>query len=130
MEIYSREIVKEDSIIDATNIVSGTYFPSATGLLYGDFTDLSLTGKLIDGAGETTSLTVEGTNDEDNNNADWIQVYGFDCKNNAVINTVSATNETKTFAWDFDKFNYKFLRFLITTTAPTNTVILKIRRRF
>jgi hypothetical protein len=120
----------EASIVDTTNVATGTYYPAATGMPFGAYKNLSITGKLIDGAAETTTLTVEAMNDEDTAAGDWIQIYGYDTKNNATINSVSATNETKTFAWDFDIFNYRHIRFLITATAATNTVIIKLRRAY
>jgi len=118
----------EESIIDTTNVANGTYYPSSSGRTFGSYRNLSFTGKLIDGAGETTTLTLEATNDEDTTNADWIQVYGYDPKNNLAVNAHSVTNETKTFTWDFDDFNYKYFRLKITATAATNTVIIKMRR--
>jgi hypothetical protein len=118
----------EESIADTTNVANATYYPSSTGKEFGPYKNLSLTGKLIDGAAETTTLTLEATNDEDTANADWIQIYGYDPKNNIAVNNHFATNETKTFTWDFDNFNYRYLRLKITTSAATNTVIIKMRR--
>lgn len=118
----------ESSIVDDTNVADGTYYPAATGVAFGGYRGFTLTGKIIDGAGETTTLTVEVTNDEDPATADWIQVYGYDTKNNAMVNSVSATAETKTFSWDFDGFNYRYVRFKIAASAATNTVIVKMRK--
>jgi len=120
----------EESIADTTNVADGTYYPSSTGMPYGGYKNLSLSGSLIDGAAETTTLTVEVTDDEDTTNASWIQVYGYDAKNNTVVNSQAATNQTTTYAWDFDNFNYRHLRFKIAATAATNTVIIKCRRSY
>ena len=119
----------EASIVDTTNVATGTYYPAATGMPFGAYKNLSLTGKLIDGAAETTTLTIEVTNDEDTA-GDWIQIYGYNTKTNAMVNLISALNQTTTFAWDFDGFNYRHLRLLITATAATNTVIIKMRRSY
>lgn len=120
----------EASIADTTNVADATYYPSATGMAFGAYKNLSITGKLIDGAAETTTLTVEATNDSDTTTGDWIQIYGYDSKNNSIVNSISATNQTTTYALDFDNFNYANVRFKIAATAATNTVIIKLRRAY
>lgn len=120
----------EASIVDTTNVATGTYYPAATGLAFGAYKNLSITGKLIDGAGETTTLTWEVSNDEDTAAADWVGVYGYDAVTDTTINSVAATDATTLFAIDFDNFNYRNIRFKITATAATNTVIVKIRRSY
>lgn len=120
----------EQSIVDTTDVSDGTYYPSATGMSFGNYKNLSITGKLIDGVGETTTLKVEVTNDEDVENADWAQICLYDIVNNAVVSSVSATNNTKLFALLVDNFNFKYLRFKIDATAATNTVIIKMRRSY
>jgi hypothetical protein len=120
----------EESIVDTTNVATGTYYPAATGMPFGAYKNLSITGKLIDGAGETTTLTWEITNDEDTATTDWVGVYGYNSVLDTTVQSVAATNETKLFAVDFDNFNYRHIRFLITATAATNTVILKCRRQY
>lgn len=124
------EQYSETSIADTTNVADATYYPSATGMAFGAYKNLSITGKLIDGAAETTTLTVEATNDSDTTTGDWIQIYGYDSKNNSIVNSISATNQTTTYALDFDNFNYANVRFKIAATAATNTVIIKLRRAY
>ena len=119
----------EWSVCDAVNVPTATYFPGIGGIAIGEYHHISLTGQLIDGAGETTTLTVEGTNDEDVTTANWVQVYGYDSRTHTWVNQQTITNGTLVYAWDFDYINYKFLRCLITTTAATNTVIIKARGR-
>lgn len=119
--------IYERSIADAVNVPTGTYYPDAAGEKLDVFHHVSLTGQLIDGAAETTTLTVEATNDEDGVN--WVQIYGYDSRVHAWVNQQTITNGTLDFAWDFDYLNYKFIRCLITTTAATNTVIIKSRGR-
>lgn len=118
----------ETSLVDTTNVSTSTYYPSATGLAVGAYRNLSITGKLIDGVGETTTLTWEATNDEDTANADWVQFYAYNSVTDTTVLNASATNQTTLFAIDFDNINYAFIRFKITTTAATNTVIIKMRR--
>ena len=120
----------EESIVDTTNVATGTYYPSADGSALGRYNNLMLTGKLIDGAAETTTMTVELTNDEDSTtaNRDWVQIYGYDAKNNTTVNSQAATNETTTFAWNFNKINAKYVRYKIVSSAATNTVIIKQKK--
>jgi len=117
----------EQSIADTTNVATGTYYPAVTGMPVGIYKNLSVTGKLIDGAAETTTLTIEATNDEDTG-GDWVQINMYDVKNDAIVNSIAATNQTMTYALMFDSFNFLHVRFLITATAATNTVIIKLRR--
>ena len=117
-----------DSIVNTTNVATGTYYPSSTGLSMDGYKDLSMTGELIDGAGHTTTLTLEATNDP--TATLWTTLlYGYDTKNNIMVNSISATNATVLFAVDFDAMNYSFVRWLITTSDPSNTVIIYSRRK-
>lgn len=119
----------QNSLIDTTNVAAGTaYLPSATGFSQDGFKDFSLTGKFIDADG-TITMTVEITNDEDQVNADFIQVYGYDTKNNAVVNSWTVTNGTLTFAIDFDNLNYSYMRIKIVNDGATNTMIVKSRQK-
>lgn len=129
MESYTDDLA-EVSVFDGTNVANNTYFNMGLmGTLVGKFRHISFTGRLIDGAGETTTLTIEATNDEDLNNANWVQVYGYDARVYAWVNQQTITNGTLDYAWDFDYWNYKFIRARIQTTAATNTVIIKARGR-
>jgi len=121
--------LREWSVADVINVPTGTYFSSALGEDVGLYRFISATGCLIDGAGETTTLTIQGTNDEDRIGANWATVYGYDSINHLWVNQMTITNGTLVYAWDFDYWNYKFMRALITTTAATNTVIIKARGR-
>jgi hypothetical protein len=132
MESYTDDLI-EASVHDGINVANNTYFYNILGELLdhvpGKIRHISFTGRLIDGAAETTTLTVEGTNDEDFNNANWVTVYGYDSVNHIWVNQIFATNQTTDFAWDFDFWNYKFIRLRIQATAATNTVIIKSRGR-
>ena len=117
--------------VDTTNVATGTYYPSATGMEFGAYHHLSLTGSLIDGAGETTTLTVEGMNDEDTAAGDWITgLYGYDAFADSTVSSIAATNETTIYSLHFDNFNHRYFRVKIVTSAPTNTVIVKSRRSY
>lgn len=119
----------EESLLDTTNVAAATnYYPASTGAPMAGYKDLSLTGKIID-SDNTTTMTLEGTNDEDTTNADWVQLYGYDTKNNALVNSIAAASTTTTFAWDFDEFNYRHFRVKLVTGDSTNTVIIKLRRK-
>jgi hypothetical protein len=118
----------QDSIVDATNTAAATtYFPSSTGMSMDGFKDMSITG-IFTSTGILT-FTVEVTNDEDTTNANWIQIYAFDTKNNAAVNSLAINNATATFAWDFDDFNYSNFRLKVVDASSTNTYIVKMRRK-
>lgn len=115
--------------VDTTNVAVDThYYPSPTGALMDGRRDLSLSGKLIDANG-TLTLTVEMTNDEDATNADWIQVYGRDDKNDDNVNEITVTNGTVTFALSFNNANFKRYRSALVASGNTNTVIIKGRNK-
>ena len=118
-----------DSLLDTTNIAAATnYYPSSTGASMEGYKNMSLTGKFIDADG-TMTLTVEGTNDEDTTNADWIQVYGFDTKNNTTATSWTVTNGTLTFAIDFESFDFTYFRVVMVNSGATNTGIIKLNRK-
>jgi hypothetical protein len=114
-----------DSILDTINVIAGThyYLMNMNG-----YKDLSITGKFID-VDSIITMTLEATNDEDTTNADWIQVYGYDSKNDIMTNSIICSSETTTFAWDFDNLNYSYFRIKVINTDNTNTMIIKIRRK-
>lgn len=118
----------QDSLADTTNSTGTVYYPSATFVSMDGFKDMSLTGKLID-ADATTTMTVECSNDEDVTNADAVQVYGYDSKNNAMVNSIVAASTTTTFAWDFDNLNYSYFRVKVVYGDSTNTSVIKMRRK-
>jgi len=119
-----------DSPLDTTNIAAAdNYYPSSTGLSMDGYSDFSVTGKFIDADG-TMTFTVEVTNDEDTTNADWIQIYGYDAKNNVVTNSWTITNNTLTFAACFDDLNFSYVRVKMVNNGATNTGIIKLRRKF
>jgi len=117
-----------DSLLDTTNIAAATnYYPSSTGMSMDGYKNMSLSGKFIDADG-TMTLTVEAMNDEDTTNGDWVQVYGYDTKNNVVATSWTVTNGTLTFAVDFDNLNYSYYRIKMVNDGATNTGIIKMRR--
>lgn len=119
----------EQSLVDTTNVSADThYYPATTGNLLGGFKDISFSGKLIDADG-TLTVTVEVTNDEDSTNADWIQVYIYDDKNNSVVNSITVTNGTLTFGLSANNINYRSYRVKVVASGATNTVIVKERRK-
>lgn len=118
-----------DSLLDTVNLAAATnYLPASTGISMDGFRDMSLTGKFIDADG-TFTMTVEATNDEDSAAATWVQIYGFDTKNNAMVTSWTVTNGTLTFAIDFDNLNYSLFRVVVINNGATNTAELKCRRK-
>lgn len=124
-----------DSLVDTTNVAAGTtYYPSATGMSMDGFSALSISGKLID-ADNTTTLTIEWSQDEDSTNADWVDITKAFNDDNAGVATsigasIVATSATKTFAISRTMFNYNLFRLKLVTWDSTNTVILKARRMY
>ena len=90
------------------------------------YKDLSLTGKLITTG--TITMTLEASNDEDTTNADWVQVYGYDNKNDLFVNQYVITNTTLTFTLMLTSFNYSNYRIKIIDSSSTNTYIVKARK--
>lgn len=119
----------QDSLVDTTNVAAAdNYYPSATGMSQDGYKDASLSFKFIDADG-TVTLTPEFTNDEDTTNADWVQGYGYDVKNNTNANSWTVTNGTLTGLISFDNLNYSYFRFKVVTSGATNTIIMKLRRK-
>jgi len=122
---------EEVSLVDTTNVAAAQqWYPSVDGRLLAGYKNMSITGKYIDGDITTSTITVYVTNDEDTTatNRDWIQIYGYDSKNNTYVNQIQNTTAgTTTFAWDFDGLNYKRVRVGLLPGDATNTAILKAR---
>lgn len=129
--------VLEESLVDVANHAAsaGISYPSDDGLVMMGYKDLSFTGKFICGAGNTISMTVEGTNDEDPvpANRDWIVLYAYRTDTNTVVNAVACgAAATVTYAWDFDECAYKYVRIrlvIVDGGMLSNIVIVKIRRK-
>jgi len=142
--------------VDTTNVAAAaTYYPSATGFSMDSRKNFSLTGKYIDAHAVTTTLSVQGSNDEDSTNASWLDIQGQInglASATAAIPTVTGTvagvtgvavvtgticnllttaiAQTVKFTWDFDNLNYRFIRVVLTPGDASNTVILKGRTTY
>lgn len=129
----------EVALLDTTNLAIGAayYYPSTDGYTGDNFKDFSLTGKLICGADNTVTVSVEGTNDTDTvaANRDYYAIYGYDSYRNAVSNSMPCpASTTYPLLWDFDNINYKYFRVKVVVTnagpgALSNTIILMARRK-
>lgn len=120
----------EESLVDTTNVAAAAqYYPASTGALVGNHKDFSFTGKFIEGAGETITMLVQGMNDEDTASGDWITLYGYRDDLNSTTASVVATNQTTTYSWSFNDFNYKYYRVVVTPDSATNTAIVKLRKK-
>lgn len=125
---YINELL-EQVINQGTNVPNATYFPDINGLYVGMNHHITLTGTLIDGAAETTTIVVQASNDRDRT-ANWITpIFGYNSVLHTWVDQMSVTNATLNFAWDFDFWNYSFFRIYLTTTNPTNTVNIFARLR-
>jgi hypothetical protein len=117
--------------VDTTNVaanVTPVYYPSSDGVPMSIHKAITLTGKIIDGAAVTNTITFEGTNDEDTANADWISLYVYDAKNNTTVNKIESTTATTlTFAVEANDYKYTHFRVKLVTGDATNTIIIKGR---
>lgn len=117
------------SLVDTTNVAAATtYYSATTGVSMDGYSSLSLFGKLITTG--TITMSIEATNDEDSDAADWVQIYGYDLKNNDFFNSWTVTNGTLTFAILFNGLNCRLFRVKIVDSASTNTYIVKARQAF
>jgi hypothetical protein len=73
-------------------------------------------------------MTFEATNDEDTTNADWVQVYFYDNKNDVFVSQYAINNATLTFACMLNGLNYSNYRVKIVDASSTNTYIVKARK--
>lgn len=140
----------EEAAVDTTNVAAAaTYYPSSLGMAMAGYKNFSITGKYIDGDAVATTLSVQGTNDSDTTNADWVNVQG---QVQGITGTVTGTvagvagtaivpgsvatqlstalAQTMTFAWDFDNCNFRYIRILLTPGDATNTAIIYMRRSY
>lgn len=117
--------------VDTTNVTAATtYYPSSLWVAMDQYKHMSLTGKFID-ADNKIVMTVEATNDEDQTNADRVQVYCTRNWNNALEeNQWTASNGTLTFALTFQDFNFQYFRVKVVNLDNTNTCIIKIRQLY
>ena len=128
VEIFTVPVL--ESLVDDVDIPMGTnYYPDEEGEEMGAYKLLSFTGKLID-SDNTTSIYIQGTNDESPLTADWITLYGYDTTSNTFVNVMSAVSTTKLIGWDFDNFNYNRYRVKLVTGDSSNTVIIKLRKLY
>lgn len=114
-----------ESLVDTTNVSAATHDYLVPMGGYGDY---SISGKFIDADG-TLTLKVYMMNDEDTSGGDWVQVYGYDDKNNVTTNVWTVTNGTLTFAISFNSANYTHVKNEVVASGATNTVILKSRKK-
>jgi len=111
------------TVVDTTNVADDTYYPSSSGQSTNGYRDLTVTGILIDGAAETTTLTVQVSNLGGTTATDWMTVYVRDDINNTNVNSISATNQTTYYAISAPGIGkYAYYRYKIDTSAASNTV--------
>ena len=121
------------TLINAVDTAIGTVFlptPAGTMDMEG-WKDFSLTGDITDADG-TITVTVEGTNDPVAAPASHKDVSqtGWDTENNTDgFASKTVTNGTLSIAWDFDNWNYAYMRVSIVFSGNTNTAVLYLRRK-
>ena len=117
---------QQGELNDGINVATGTYFPSSAGMDITTYKTIGFGGYLIDGAGETTTLTFEATCDDDDTDSNaWNTIQLYDQANNTYVSSVAATNETKKYTLLLNNSGYYKIRAKIVTSASTNTVNIK-----
>lgn len=112
--------------LDSTNVSGTNYYPSSTGISLDGQRSFSFTGKIIEADALDNIVSVEVTNDEDQTNADWVQIYFFDNFSNTWVNNYTANAATVLMAASLDSLNFRFLRVKFQGQA-SNTIIIKGR---
>ena len=126
----NRAAYVQDSIWDgawATD-VSTTFNLSMDG-----YKDFSLTGLVVQNTSNIDTIYIDGTNDEDPGTYDWVQLYFYDLKSNAMVNSIAFTStgaNGTSFAISIDDCNFSTLRVrYYANNATPHNVYLKARRK-
>jgi hypothetical protein len=130
--VIARETLNA-SWVDSDSVEADAYYPSEGGLDLAAFETVTLTGKVICGADNTSVLTLQVTNDEDATpvNRDWITIYYY--RNDTDANEASiatGAGATSTFAISLNGLDFRYVRAYYNTTIGTtnkDTVIIKGR---
>jgi hypothetical protein len=123
----------EWSWVDSATVAADAYYPAEAGWTVEAFETLTLTGKIITGADNTSILTIEVSNDEDATpgNRDWKAIYWYDNAADGNINQLaSLAGVTTTFAWSLNGLGFRYVRVkydITRGTTNTDTVIIKAR---
>lgn len=117
------------ALVNTINISATThYYPGILGATIAPQKDLCADGEFIDADGSLTGY-MEMTNAADPATATWKKVYGYDDKNNSVVNQVTVTNGTLEFALSWNNVGYKRWRWVVVATGATNTVVTDARKK-
>jgi hypothetical protein len=120
---------------DLSNVSADAYYPSEGGLDTDVYGTITLTGKVICGADNTSVLTIEVTNDEDATpgNRDWQAIYVYSNLTDDVLNQVATlAGATSQIAISLNDLGFKYVRAKYDITRPAannDTVILKAQYR-
>lgn len=123
------------SWVDSSAVGADAYYPAEAGLDTDIYSTITLTGKVITGADNTSILTIEVTNDDDATpgNRDWKAIYVYDnAADSNVPSLTSAVGTTTTFAWSLNGLGFKYVRAKYDITKGTtnnDTVIIKAQYR-
>lgn len=123
----------EASWADLSNVAADAYYPSEDGFVLAAYDSVSLTGKVICGADNTSVLTIEATNDEDATpaNRDWQTLYVYSNTLDTNINSIATgAGATSQIALSMNGLNFRYVRAKYDITRATtnnDTVILKAR---
>jgi hypothetical protein len=126
----NRQAVDFVSLVDQSDLGIGSRnYPSDNGFEVKPHKDFSLTGRMNDPDG-TMTLTIEATNDDDLVTGIWhdITISGYRPDlNQTDFTSITVTNGSIDFAFDFDGVNYDRLRVKVVNDGATNAISLKSR---
>lgn len=113
---------------DGTNLAAATnYYPSSLWMSMDQYKWYSCSGKMIDADG-TMTLYVEGTDDEDQTNADWKRFMVYDINSWTFTDYFQVVNWTLVFSFNIPDCNFQYVRVVMINSGATNTFILKMRQ--
>lgn len=119
------------NFVDTTNAGAATnYYPSSTGMSLAGIKNMTITGKLIAGAADTLTLSIEVLNDEDTA-GDWQQIVFIDALTGFDYNQFVVSNATQQLCLTFPEYIENIGKFanvrvkLVVAGGASNTIIIK-----
>jgi hypothetical protein len=138
-DLYRRQLVSSVTPfnnvnwVDSDQVAADAYYPSEGGLDLDIYRNVTVTGKVICGADNSSILTVQVTNDEDATpaNRDWQTIYVYSNIGDANIASIATVaGATSQICLSLNGLGFRYVRILYNITVATtnkDTVILKAR---
>ena len=121
------------SWIDSADVAADANYPSDGGWDMNVFEHLTLTGKVVCGADNSSVLTIQVSNDEDATpaNRDWQTIFVYDNNLDTNVNQIATgAGGTSQIALSLNGLGFRYVRAHYDTTIGTtnkDTVVLKAR---